>query len=244
MEQNQDHPYICRAATELVRVSFPRDYVDHSGVLILHSTKLSCSGRFEAPRDFQPTIQSVPFFPSHPVLRVLTVVKSVSIHSLQCSKQFPLNVMMDQKIRISISGGGLAGASLFRALLQHAHLDVHIFESAPEFKEAGAAVGTTRNALAALDLMGFMPCLERAGAVSMLGARMFLAEGPGQGKMVFERDRDVEDGGMDFNRVVHRASFLKELLADMPEERMHTSKKLQSVEPSGPDAASAIVLHL
>ncbi|KAJ4390891.1 hypothetical protein N0V93_004490 [Gnomoniopsis smithogilvyi] len=150
---------------------------------------------------------------------------------------------MDQKIRIAISGGGLAGASLIRALLQHSNLDVHIFESASEFKEAGAAVGTTRNALAALDLMGLMPCLELAGAVSMLGARMFLAEGPNKGKMVFERDRDVEDGGLDFNCVVHRASFLRELLVDVPEERMHTSKKLQSVEPHDSDTDGSIILH-
>lgn len=151
---------------------------------------------------------------------------------------------MAQKIRVAISGGGLAGASLLRALFQSSHLDVHIFESAAEFKEAGAAVGTTRNALAALNLMGLMPCLERAGAVSMLGARMFLAEGPGTGKMVFERDRDSEDDGVDFNRVVHRASFLKELLADIPEDRMHTSKKLASVEHCGSDEDSPIILHL
>lgn len=151
---------------------------------------------------------------------------------------------MDNKIRIAISGGGLAGASLLRALLPHPHLDVHIFESASEFKEAGAAVGTTRNALAALNLMGLMPCLERAGAVPMRGARMFLAEGPGKGKMVFERDRDLEDGGEDFNRVVHRASFLSEFLANIPEDQMHTSKKLKSVEQRGQDKGEAIILHL
>lgn len=151
---------------------------------------------------------------------------------------------MGTKIRIAISGGGLAGASLLRALLEHQHLDVHIFESASEFKEAGAAVGTTRNALAALELMGLMPCLERAGAVSMLGARMFLAEGPGKGKMVFERDRELEDGGIDFNRVVHRASFLREFLADIPEERMHTSKKLHRIAPGEPGADEAITIHL
>ncbi|KAK7965867.1 salicylate hydroxylase [Apiospora aurea] len=48
---------------------------------------------------------------------------------------------MTESIRIAISGGGLAGASLVHALLQYNHLDVHIFESANEFKEAGAAIG-------------------------------------------------------------------------------------------------------
>lgn len=148
---------------------------------------------------------------------------------------------MDRKIRIAISGGGLAGASLLYALLKHSHLDVHIFESASEFKEAGAAIGATRNALAALDLMGALPCLERAGAVPMKGARMYLAEGPSKGKMVFERDRDQEDGGQDFNRVVHRASFLHELLADIPEKHMHTSKKLHTIDR---DSKDGVLLHL
>lgn len=59
--------------------------------------------------------------------------------------------MSQRPIRIAISGGGLAGATLAHALLKHAHLDVHIFESAEAFKEAGA-VGIARNALSALDL--------------------------------------------------------------------------------------------
>lgn len=74
---------------------------------------------------------------------------------------------MPPSIRISISGGGLAGATLFHALHRFPHLDVHIFESASAFKEAGMAVGVTRNAQRALGLMGptAVQALERAGAV-------------------------------------------------------------------------------
>ncbi|KAI4602379.1 hypothetical protein KJ359_009621 [Pestalotiopsis sp. 9143b] len=112
---------------------------------------------------------------------------------------------MTDTIRIAISGGGLAGASLIHALLQHPHLDVHIFESASEFKEAGAAVGIARNALSALDLIGpsAAQCLERAGAVPMRGR---------------------------LTSIVHRAAFLRELLKAVPPERMHASKKLERVE--------------
>lgn len=67
------------------------------------------------------------------------------------------SVTMNQQIRIAISGGGLAGAALLHALLPFPHLDVHIFESAPAFKEAGQAVGITRNALTSLDLSHAMP---------------------------------------------------------------------------------------
>jgi salicylate hydroxylase len=74
---------------------------------------------------------------------------------------------MASPIRIAISGGGLSGATLFHALHRLPHLDVHIFESAPAFREAGLAIGVTRNAQTALELMGStaIQVLERAGAV-------------------------------------------------------------------------------
>lgn len=61
---------------------------------------------------------------------------------------------MSSSIRVAILGEGLAGACLLHALLNHPHLDVHIFESAAEFKEAGAAIGVTLNGLDALGLIG------------------------------------------------------------------------------------------
>lgn len=61
---------------------------------------------------------------------------------------------MAHPIRIAISGGGLARASLIHSLLPYTHLDVHIFEAAEAFKEAGMAIGVARNALTALDLIG------------------------------------------------------------------------------------------
>ncbi|KAF3018832.1 hypothetical protein E8E14_005404 [Neopestalotiopsis sp. 37M] len=139
-------------------------------------------------------------------------------------------------IRVAISGGGLAGAALFHALQQHSHLDVHIFESASAFKEAGLAIGVTRNALAALDLMGpsAVQALERAGAVPMRGVRFILAQGEEQGKIVDEVDEKT--AGQRLTSIVHRASLLKELLAGAPQDRMHTSKKLERVDrnESGP----------
>ena len=56
------------------------------------------------------------------------------------------------------------------------------------FKEAGAAIGVTRNALEALELIGqsTAQCLERAGAVAQKGARFMLAQGESRGKMIDE----------------------------------------------------------
>ncbi|KAF3026646.1 hypothetical protein E8E14_014510 [Neopestalotiopsis sp. 37M] len=147
---------------------------------------------------------------------------------------------MADTIRIAVTGGGLAGASLVHALLQHSHLDVHIFESAAEFKEAGAAVGISRNALDALDLIGpsATQSLERAGAVPLKGVRFMLAQGPDQGSEIDEA-KDIE--GQRLTSIVHRAAFLKELLSVVPPERMHASKKLERLEKQSEEGP--ITLH-
>ena len=150
---------------------------------------------------------------------------------------------MSESIRVAISGGGLAGASLAHALVNYPHLDVHIFESAEAFRESGAAIGIARNALAALDLIGpsAAQCLERAGAVPMRGVRFMLAHGEDRGAMIAE----ASDADPERNRVtsiVHRAAFLRELLASVPPERMHASKKLDRVEYCSSDG-SPITLY-
>ncbi|KUI67899.1 Salicylate hydroxylase [Cytospora mali] len=138
---------------------------------------------------------------------------------------------MSPPLRVAISGGGLAGASLLHALLQYKHLDVHIFESAKEFREAGIAIGMSRNALAALDLLGQSQCLEQAGAVPMRGVRFMLAQGKDAGAMIAQAD----DGnwGDRVTSIVHRAAFLRELLADIPADRMHASKRLDRIDRNG-----------
>lgn len=135
-------------------------------------------------------------------------------------------------LRIAICGGGLAGATLFHALLKQPSVDVHIFESAAEFKEAGAAVGLTKNAQSALALIGpsVVQSLERAGAVLQRGVQLVLAQGPDAGETVAR-----VGGDENIVSVVHRAAFLKELLADAPPERMHTSKKLLEINQTDED---------
>lgn len=137
---------------------------------------------------------------------------------------------MSGTIRVAISGGGLAGASLMHALLAHSHLDVHIFESAAEFKEAGAAVGIARNALNALDLIGpsAAAALERSGAVPLRGVRFMLAQGDSPNTMIDEADDMMQ--GQRVASIVHRAVFLHELLSTVAPNRMHASKKLEHID--------------
>jgi salicylate hydroxylase len=80
----------------------------------------------------------------------------------------------NQKIRIAISGGGIAGATLINALLKHEHVDVQIYESAAEFSERGAAVGLSRIAQDALNEIGITDVLEKAGAVPMNSSRAIM----------------------------------------------------------------------
>ncbi|KAI0186502.1 salicylate hydroxylase [Xylaria flabelliformis] len=136
---------------------------------------------------------------------------------------------MSQSIRIAISGGGLAGASLMQALLQYPHLDVHLFESAPAFKEAGLAIGVTRNAQAALDLIGppAPQLLKNAGAVPMKGVRFMIAQGEGEGEVINEVDNS---SGKRLTSIIHRAAYLQQLLANVPEDHLHASKKLEGID--------------
>lgn len=140
---------------------------------------------------------------------------------------------MPSPIRIAISGGGLAGATLLHGLLKHKHLDVHVFESAATFNEGGAAIGIARNALTALDLIGppVVQALERAGALPMQGVRFMLAQGVGKGEMIDEADAATQKKSL--TSIVHRADFLRELLAGVPQERLHVAKKLEKIDQEG-----------
>ena len=81
--------------------------------------------------------------------------------------------MADTPTRLAIIGGGLAGVTLANALIRIPHLDVHVYEAAPEFSERGAAVGIAKNALAALRHIfpSVDELLARAGAVPQRSAR-------------------------------------------------------------------------
>ena len=59
---------------------------------------------------------------------------------------------------------------------KHPHLDVQIYESAPEFSERGAAVGLSINAQRALTEISpdQREALEKAGAVSQNSSRVII----------------------------------------------------------------------
>lgn len=131
----------------------------------------------------------------------------------------------DNKIRIAILGGGLAGAATFRGLTKNPRLQVDIFESAPTFREQGVAIGFNQNACRALTLLDLKEHLKVAGAVQIRSMRLMIGEGPDMGEKSF--DLSVREEG---TRVVHRPTFLAELLKDVSPKQMHTGKKLKHLE--------------
>lgn len=51
---------------------------------------------------------------------------------------------MDRKIKVAVIGGGIAGLALTTQLVKLRHLDVHLYESAPQFSEIGAGISLVR----------------------------------------------------------------------------------------------------
>ncbi|KAK7749137.1 hypothetical protein SLS62_008425 [Diatrype stigma] len=139
--------------------------------------------------------------------------------------------MSNAPVRVAIIGGGLAGVTLANALVRIPHLDVQVYESAPEFSERGAAVGLSSNALAALRhiVPSADEALEKAGAVTMNSSRLVVGSGPHAGSLI------VDVAGGEKSLIIHRASLLRELIAPLPKERLHSSKKLTMIEttPAG-----------
>ncbi|PQE12391.1 salicylate hydroxylase protein [Rutstroemia sp. NJR-2017a BVV2] len=81
-----------------------------------------------------------------------------------------------KRLRIAISGGGLAGATVASALQSNPYLDVNIYESAAQFSERGAAVGISVNGQRAFEEISteVRDALDKAGAVKMNSSRMMI----------------------------------------------------------------------
>lgn len=88
---------------------------------------------------------------------------------------------MTARIRIGIVGGGLAGITLAIALVKHPHVDVQVYESAPNFTERGAGIGLSPLTLEALtdiipSAVDFLK--THAGAVEIEAARLVVVRTP------------------------------------------------------------------
>ncbi|KAM3075728.1 hypothetical protein ACMFMG_007858 [Clarireedia jacksonii] len=124
------------------------------------------------------------------------------------------------RLKVAISGGGLAGATL-----------------ATEFSERGAAVGISVNGQRALAEIGteVRDALDKAGAVKMNSSRLMIATGETAGSLLYDLT------GAEPTLVVHRAAFLQELLKPIPGDSMHANKKLVKIQDA-PEGESCLQL--
>lgn len=134
------------------------------------------------------------------------------------------------RMRIAVIGGGLAGATVANAIIDAGHLEVHIYESAPEFSERGAAVGLSVSSQNALNQIFTddvkTTLLSKAGGVRMNSTRIMVGAGQAAGSLVLDL------AGTDPGIVLHRASILRELLAPLPKSILHANKKLSKIDTS------------
>ena len=65
-----------------------------------------------------------------------------------------------KKISVAIIGGGVGGLCLALGLLQHSHLDVHVYEKAPTYALIGVGLQLPRNARRAIELLA--PATKKA----------------------------------------------------------------------------------
>ena len=66
-----------------------------------------------------------------------------------------------KRLSIGIVGGGIGGVAFAVALSRDSHLDVQLFEAAPQFSEIGAGVSFGPNAVKAIQRLGLEASYQR-----------------------------------------------------------------------------------
>ncbi|KAF2224814.1 hypothetical protein BDZ85DRAFT_294676 [Elsinoe ampelina] len=137
----------------------------------------------------------------------------------------------EKKIKVAIIGGGIGGLSLAAGLVKQAHVDVHVYESVPEYKDIGAGLALHMNAIKAMDQIG--PHVKKAyfeKALTMaeeadeeMSTQVSIASGPNTGAVV------AELGKAKGRKTVARSDLLAGLKALIPSHRLHFNKRLESI---------------
>lgn len=137
--------------------------------------------------------------------------------------------------KIAVVGGGLGGMSFMNAALYAGLKNVELYEQAPAFKEVGAGVNITRNANRILDAYGLKDTMlwksSRNPPCYMEYRNYRTGEYVGQ----------IDEFGEPKTRQIHRAHLLDALKERIPSSKLHTGKKLASIETR--DVGTKYVLH-
>lgn len=135
-------------------------------------------------------------------------------------------------MKLAIIGGGIAGLALGVAInKKHPHLEFHIYESVPEYKDVGAGLALHKNAIAAMGLIGpevrkayFDTASDMGEEDQVMSTEVILAQGPNAGTMV------AELGKVKGRKSVSRADLIGALAKLLPKEQLSFGKRLESIE--------------
>lgn len=143
---------------------------------------------------------------------------------------------MKKSFVIGIIGGGIGGVALAQALWQKG-ISFHLFEQAPEFREVGAGIQMTPNAVKVLNSLGLENAIQRVG---FLPEAMVGRSGE-TGEELFRtplKDTFEDLFGASYYHV-HRADLHSILAEGLPEDCMTFHVKCLDVKLTG-DKAIAV----
>ncbi|KAI1415322.1 FAD/NAD(P)-binding domain-containing protein [Hypoxylon sp. FL1857] len=141
-----------------------------------------------------------------------------------------MSMAENRVVKVAIVGGGIAGLALAAGLVKKPHIDVHVYESVPAYKDIGAGLALHLNAIKAMALIGpevkeayFDKALSMGDENQEMVTEVILGQGPHKGQLVAELGRAKG------RKTVSRADLLDGFLALIPRERISFGKKLVSI---------------
>ena len=134
---------------------------------------------------------------------------------------------MDNKIKVAVIGGGIAGLALTTQLVKNKHLDVHLYEAASQFSEIGAGISFGANAVKAIHLLGLGAEYESiADKVSAPYTDIWFQWRNGYTDQYLSASIAPNVG----QSSVHRADFLEALIPLVPQKNVHFNKRVKAIK--------------
>lgn len=138
----------------------------------------------------------------------------------------------DGRLSVSILGGGIAGLTLLRGLLQYPHLDPIVYEATAEYGDVGGGIALHKNAITAMESID--PAIKASylrGANSMLAdeevemdTRVIMAEGPFSGELLASLGRAKG------RKTISRYDLLNGFCSLVPRDRIRFGKRANRIE--------------
>lgn len=142
---------------------------------------------------------------------------------------------MKKSIVVGIVGGGIGGVALARALWQKG-IPFHLFEQAAEFKEVGAGIQMTPNAVKVLNSLGLADEIQRVGFLPEAMVGLSWKSGEELFRTPLKDTFDELFGAAYYH--VHRADLHSILAEGLPEECITFNVKCVDVKQKGDKAVA------